>query len=295
MACRSLGLVSVAFVIALVGCSDDGVVGGDALSTAGSTGATGAGSATNGDSSPGGTTGSEDSDSDTDAVSTGSDPSGPTSVGSTSEGPTSGGSSTGGDMGGPICTARCEVDEDCLSDGLDTGRTCSEQGFCEYACEEAEDCIPLLSAWMQLTCETNEACPTGPCVDYGGELGGCAIDPPKGESCNALDASLAEYEATDVEGNTVTVCAVTGATCSPDVHGSDTCQLLTCETEGCPEPLVCNEAGFCECATNLDCIEAGTGDTCSEGGFCAFGCTDAEECEAVIGPPPFDGQVLVCE
>lgn len=293
MAWRSLKLVAVTFAVSLVGCSDDGVVGGDALTTAGSTGATGASSASDGDSSPGASTGSEDSD--TDSVSTGIDPSGPTSGGSTSEGPTTGGSSTGGGSGGPICTARCEVDEDCFNDGVDSGLTCSDQGFCELACEEAEDCIPLLSAWVVQTCETNEACPAGPCVDYGGDTGGCGIDPPKGESCNAIDVSLAEYEATDIEGNTVTVCAVTGGTCSPGIHGSDTCQLLTCETEGCPEPLVCNEAGHCECATNLDCVEAGTGDTCSEAGFCAFGCADAEECEAVLGPPPLDGQVLVCE
>lgn len=41
MAWSSLKLVAVTFAVSLVGCSDDGVVGGDALTTAGSTGATG--------------------------------------------------------------------------------------------------------------------------------------------------------------------------------------------------------------------------------------------------------------
>lgn len=289
MAWRSLKLVAVTFAVSLVGCSDDGVIGGDALTTAGSTGATGLGSASNGDSSPGASTGSEDSD--TDSVSTGVDPSGPTSGESAS---TSGGSSTGGGSGGPICTERCEVDSDCLSKGVDTGLTCTEQGFCQRVCEEAEDCIPLLSGWTQQSCETNDACAAGPCVDYGDDTGGCSIGPPKGESCNALDESFAEYEATDIEGNTVTVCAVTGGTCSPGLHGSNTCRLTTCETQGCAEPLFCGATGYCECATNLDCIEAGAGDTCSDGGFCAFGCVDAEECEAVLGQPA-DGQTLVCE
>lgn len=284
MACSTRLLLSV-LSLSLAACSDDGVAGGDANTTAaGST----SGPDTAGNSSPGGSSGSEDdsaSGSDTDGDTTGIDPSGMSSSGTS----TSGGS-TG--AGGDACVARCMEDDDCLNNGVDVGQTCSDNGFCHAACEEASDCVPLFSGWIAQPCSANDACPLGPCIDYGGATGGCAIEPSKAADCESQ--MLDEVEATDIEGNMVTVCGETGAMCTQDPLGDMSC-TVGCETFGCTDPLTCEADGYCHCTSNEDCVTAGSGDTCSDEGFCFIGCDGLADCEAAFGEPPLDGQTLSCE
>ncbi len=282
MAC-STRLLPLVLALSFAACSDDGVPANDENTTAGSTSGVGTAS----DTSPGGSSGGDGdtaSGSDTDSNETTGDPTGPVTSGTSTSGGSTGGS-------GDVCVARCMEDDDCLNNGMDIGQTCSDNGFCHAACEEAADCIPLCSGWVTQPCSTNDACLLGPCVDYGGETGGCAIEPTKGADCESQ--MLVEVEATDIEGNMVTVCGETGAMCTQDPLGDMSC-IVGCETFGCTDPLTCEADGYCHCTSNDDCVTAGSGDTCSDEGFCFFGCEGVEECEAAFGQP-LDGQTLSCE
>jgi|GEM_PF-1482055 len=276
----SLKLVPLAVVVALAACSDDGLVGEDDMTgTAGDTDGA--------DTSP--VTGAGDS-SGGDPTDTGNDTADPGSTGGEA---TTGADTTGGTGDGSTCVARCVEDADCLNGGADVGLSCSEQGFCHAACEEAADCIPIFSGWIAQPCSTNDECLAGPCVDYGGEMGGCATEPTKALDCAGL--SLDEIETTDIDGNAVTVCGAAGGQCQADMLGDMSCTLETCETLGCADPLVCGDDGHCQCTQDSDCVDAGTGDTCTANGYCAFGCDDVAQCEEVFGEAPLDGQTLSCE
>lgn len=273
----STKLLSVALVVSVAACSDDGVAGGDQL-TASSTG----GADTNA-SGQAGSSGEESA-----GGTSGIDPSGAAST----SGNSTGADSTGNGAGGSVCTAQCIEDADCFSNGVDLGLTCSDNGFCHTACEDAADCIPALSGWVAQPCDSSDTCPAGPCIDYGGDTGGCATAPPEMLDCAGL--MLDEIEATDVDGNPVTVCGESDGLCTLDPLGDMSC-TLGCEATGCSNPLTCESDGSCHCASDDDCLAANTGDTCGPNGVCFFGCEDVTDCEASLGAPALDGQTLHCE
>ncbi len=102
---------------------------------------------------------------------------------------------------------------------------------------------------------------------------------------------LTEVEATDVDGNTVTVCGNDTATCTDIGDGDTTClpQPVSCEEAGCPEGFTCGGDGVCLCDDDDSC---GEDSSCGADGFCtAPGCTDASDC----GEVPFDGGSYSCE
>ncbi len=198
-------------------------------------------------------------------------------------------SSTTGSEGEAVCKYSCAEDEDCRTNGADSGLTCSDNGNCIIACAEDAECIALFSGWLAMACTTNDECGAGPCIDLG-DGGGCATEPSDFFACE--DAMLAEVEATDIEGNAVTVCGNAGATCT-DLNGDITCTLDTeptsCDEVGCPDGLSCEGDGLCHCTADADCETAGFGDTCNADTLCIATCADASECEF-----PFDGGEVDC-
>lgn len=195
---------------------------------------------------------------------------------------------TGG--GAATCQYRCGGDEDCFANGVDLGLTCIDSGFCINVCESDTDCVAQLSGWSFQPCDSNDACAAGPCIDLGDGAGGCATEPTEFVDCATI--MLEEVEATDIDGNTVTVCGNTSGTCEDTGLGASTCviesEVQTCEDTGCPEGYTCGADGACLC-DNDDACETGT---CSDDGFCINPCADASECTDAL---PFDGGEYVCE
>ncbi len=196
---------------------------------------------------------------------------------------------TGG--GAASCQYRCGGDEDCFSNGLDLGLTCLDSGFCLNVCESNEQCVAQLSGWSFQPCDSNDACAAGPCIDLGDGSGGCATEPTEFIDCATLMQS--EVEATDIDGNTVTVCGNDSGSCEDSGLGANTCviegEVQTCEDTGCPDGFTCGSDGACRCDNDEAC---GDGATCSDDGFCINPCESASDCTAAL---PFDGGEYVCE
>ena len=174
---------------------------------------------------------------------------------------------------------------------MDFGLTCVESGFCINVCESDTDCVAQLSGWSFLPCDNNDACTAGPCIDLGDGAGGCATEPTEFVDCATL--MLEEVEATDIDGNTVTVCGNTSGSCVDTGLGASNCivegEVQTCEDTGCPDGFTCGSDGACLCDNDEAC---GDGATCSDDGFCINPCESASDCTAAL---PFDGGEYVCE
>ena len=222
------------------------------------------------------------------------DPSGDPTDGETGD-PTDG--ETGDPSGDPtgsgdgLCIYQCASDDDCLSQGMDIGLTCTDNGSCVNVCESDADCVAQLSGWEFQPCDSNDACAAGPCIDLGDGTGGCATEPSEFLDCATL--MQAEVTVTDIDGTEVTVCGNDSGTCSDIGNGDMTCTLDTevpsCEETGCPEGFTCGDEGACLCDSDEAC---GDDLTCGDDGLCtAPGCTSDDECTGAL---PFDGGSYTC-
>ena len=183
------------------------------------------------------------------------------STGSTGSGIDTGASSSGttaGDTAAMFCIDLCTTDADCLYAGDDIGLDCGPNaGTCLALCAADDDCLAIASGWTAQPCVANDDCGAGPCVDYGGVVGGCAIQPSEFLDC--ADFMQVEVMIDDVDGNTFTVCANDQLSCQ-DVGGDDACASkvepsgFTCADLMCAAPLTCDEESpGCNCDAAADC------------------------------------------
>lgn len=170
-----------------------------------------------------------------------------------------GGNGGGGLANIAVCAPTCDSVSDCVITDTDEADWRCDDNFCEYTaevegfepgtCDSDAECVVTLSAWQQ-TCESQEECATGPCIEYEG-TGYCAVAPTDFLSCDTL--MMEEQEFDTIEGDdTVTVCVQNKAACS--------------------------EGDFCfvpECETNADCDDDPDGDVC-QSGIC--GCSSDDAC-----------------
>ena len=201
--------------------------------------------------------------------------------------------------GGMACAEQCTADDQCTLMGMDLGFTCStNSGFCISACADDAACQATGSGWTAQPCAASADClsPDAICVDYGGEMGGCATPPSKALPCSTLMQE--EVMINDVDGNEVTVCASTALTCQ-DFDGDMVCAgeavEFTCADLMCPDPLTCDDADpACTCASDDDCAAAGDpyGPTCHADGFCYRSCEGDADCEGLT--TSFDGTTASC-
>ena len=200
--------------------------------------------------------------------------------------------STGGSSSG-MCIYRCTVDEDCFIDGSDYDFICGEAGFCLPSCDGDDDCIAQISGWSFAPCESNEACPEGPCVVLADGTGGCGTTPGEFFDCASIDET--QIEVTDIEGNLVTVCAATTARCEPVSDGSiceSGIEPRPCPQAPCLEGFACGDDGVCRCETDGACSVFGEWSVCEADGSCGQApCTNTAQCDA---RKPWDGVVPEC-
>ena len=177
-----------------------------------------------------------------------------------------------------------------MIDGADLGLSCTDSGICLAVCESDAECVAQSSGWAFSPCSTNDECGAGPCIDLGDGTGGCATEPSEFVDCTTF--MMSEIEATDIDGNTVTVCGNDSTSCQDIGLGGNTCvaegPVQTCEDFGCPEGFTCGEDGACLCDSDDVC----DGGTCNAEGFCINPCGSASDCS---GELPYDGGEYVCE
>lgn len=206
---------------------------------------------------------------------TGADPTGGPMTGSSDDGPPA----------PPTCQHQCTVPADCLLDGEETAFLCNG-GLCSIACVDDAQCIATFSGWDLLDCTGDGDCEGGRCIDRGGGVGGCALQPSQGP-CE--DANLVQTTVPAIGGGMATVCGQPGALCA--LFGAANQCILGCASNGCLGDLECQADGICHCDFDTECVDAGTGNNCNAAGLCEFTCTAPGDCPA----PPWDGGTLVCQ
>ncbi len=218
----------------------------------------------------------------------------------------------GGGGNGEFCQEECATDADCTIGGQNTSNfTCdATTKRCTAppadGCTTDDECVAQFSGWVT-DCTSAADCPGQVCT----ESGKCATSPSEFFMCET--AQLAELETRDIDGNDVTVCAQTRATCNSD---SNFCELRctedshcannpggnVCDTDTgqckCNDDSNCTVDGFssckanslCGCGADTDCANNASGDVCNmDTGAC--NCSDASVC----GDTVFDGTTSVCE
>ena len=196
---------------------------------------------------------------------------------------------------GGACAHECTADADCMISGMEFGLVCSPTGTCIFECSDDITCWAVGSGWSFQPCATNDDCLSGPCVDYGAAMGGCATD----ATANCAEFMQEAIVLNDVEGNEVEVCASTLLGCVDIGVGAPSCGVApgpnACDQLQCPPPLVCdaNEAR-CGCQADNDCVEV-LGDGAAEcaDGECIVPCDSDAQCIRAA-PNPFDGGGNVC-
>lgn len=202
--------------------------------------------------------------------------------------------SEGGDDGGPdvaVCQYECAADADCTVAGMDIGLTCGANDSCFSPCAADLDC----QLFPATECTTNMECADafqGVCVDFG-DTDFCVAEEDPMTNCEALMQTA--IDATDVDGNTVTVCSPTPDSTCGDVNGDMACSVpaVAFSCEFCPESFTCDEAAeTCECGTTADCEAAMFPGECIEGA-CIDACEGDADCEGITNT--YDGGGYVCK
>lgn len=216
---------------------------------------------------------------------------------------------------GMYCTFECAADEDCQVMGMDIGLTCESNrcaGEAPTGCTDDDFCIAQLSGWSAgMACEAEADCAAlmQHCVEVAG-AGHCATGPTEFVTCETL--MMDEIETTNIDGDPVTLCGNSNATCRDDgicfdpctsdddcFESAPVCDTATgicgctedahCETLGVAANSACLDTGACGCDSDDDCDEA-VGDVCTSLGIC--GCSSVDACEGFMNP--YDGGTLVC-
>lgn len=288
-------------IVTLSACSSDDTGGTDSNGTTGaSAGTMSAGTTSGGATSAG-----------TDGTTSGGGTESGSSGGGTSAGTTTGGGSGGGGM---FCVEQCQGDADCLIDGADQGykcvdKVCQSDGGVGGTCTGDAECVALFSGWA-VACQDDSGCPGQVCIDVGGE-GRCATPPSDFLMCETIGMTETDVM-TFPGGQTVTVCANTGAECGDAGYCVDPCKsdddcmnfpagfqhcnvgtgVCGCASDaecvGVDNASVCVE-GYCQCASDADCTASGYADVCYDG-YC--GCSSAAVCGEY--PTVFDGTMVGC-
>lgn len=191
-----------------------------------------------------------------------------------------------GPMQGPTCQHQCTVPQDCFIGGEETGLACN-MGQCSIACADDMQCIAAASGWTLVDCADDRDCAGGRCIDRGGGVGGCSLQPSQG-ACS--EANLVEMMATALGGGMVTVCGQPHALCSP--LGAQNICIVGCAGNPCGGALSCDATdGLCHCEFDTQCVDANAGNNCNPDGLCEYACAVPADCPAA----PFDGGMLACQ
>jgi hypothetical protein len=94
---------------------------------------------------------------------------------------------TTGDAG-QFCQETCAGDADCMINGVDMGYTCQDNRCVNdaFKCSSDAQCNATVSEWF-LDCAAQADCMMGSkCVDVGGGVGKCAIEPNDFVMCATL-------------------------------------------------------------------------------------------------------------
>ncbi|MEM6993186.1 MAG: hypothetical protein AAF721_21915 [Myxococcota bacterium] len=186
----------------------------------------------------------------------------------------------------PACQHQCATPQDCMIDGMESGLGCNA-GVCSIACADDATCIAAASGWTLIPCDTTAECAEGGgvCVDTGGGVGGCSLQPSQG-ACS--EAGLVEMMATTIEGSMVTVCGQPNAICT--MLGAQNVCIVDCIGNACGGELSCEADGLCHCDFDTQCVDAGMGNNCNGSGLCEWACQMPADCP----PHPFDGGQATC-
>lgn len=195
---------------------------------------------------------------------------------------------TTGDDGPPMlptCQHQCVAPADCNIGGEETGLGCNA-GLCSFTCTTDMECIAALSGWNLVPCSDDGDCSGGVCVDTGGGVGGCSLQPSQG-ACS--EANLVEMQAMQLGGGMTTVCGQPNGQCAP--FAMQNICIVGCAGQPCATGLTCEADGLCHCEFDTQCVDAGTGNNCNAEGLCEFTCSTPMDCPG----HPFDGGTLVCQ
>ncbi|PCC70447.1 hypothetical protein SAMN02745121_06645 [Nannocystis exedens] len=220
---------------------------------------------------------------------------------------------TTGGGAGQFCQESCAGDADCTINGVDMGYTCQNNRCVDEGakCSTDEQCNATISGWV-VDCAAQAECMAGSaCVDIGGGMGKCAIEPNDVVMCATL--MMEDVMIDTIEGDMmVTVCGRTGARCEDEVcfdpceanadcpaqGGHPTCNVGTgkcecasdddCKGSGIAGYAVCN-GGVCGCGQDSDCAGTMYSDKCYDG---ACGCSSVNAC---MSDALFDNTMKVCE
>ncbi len=207
------------------------------------------------------------------------------------------------------CKAACTVDADCVLPNICDPQTnlCGNKRRLGQTCALTTDCLTGNFCVDGVCCASSmcglcQTCATGACANVGAGTpeppGGCAANPPCGNTGNCNGGGACEQAGTSVACGTASCAGTTfspvskctgggscaapmTSSCSPYVCGAAACKTTCASDADCVAPFTCQGAG-----ANRSCALKPNGAVCAQGNQCITGnCVDGTCCGSATCSP----------